>query len=148
MKTGLLFCTLFLTTLFSMATVQAADVTVSLSIQDALANAKVKNALLKDVALYWGDQEHPKVVQTFGEFKTSKRTSTFGKGREFACQWALASAIKVLQDRALKEGGNAVINIKSNIQNNEKSSSSQFECLAGSMMVNVALKGTVVKLAQ
>lgn len=100
------------------------------------------------VALYWGDQPHKKIVKNYGEFKTSKRTNAFMKTTKNACQWALASAIKVLQNRALREGGNAVINIKSNIKNNEISICSDFSCLAGSAMVNVALKGTVVKLVE
>ncbi len=142
-----LFFWLLLLAVGPVMTARAADVKETFSIKDALANDKVKNALVKDVALYWGDQSHPKVLQTYGEYKTSKRTNAFGKSREFACQWALASAIKVLQERAVREGGNAVINIRSNVQNNELSSSDRFECLAGSMMVNAALKGDVVKLA-
>ncbi len=145
MKMRILFFSMILVCL-SLVTAQAADVKVKFAIRDALANEQVKNALIDNVALYWGNQSHPAVIKTFGEFKSSKRTNAFRKGREGSCQWALASAIKALQARAIKEGGNAVINIKSNIQNIEMSSDTQFECLAGSMMVNAAIKGTVVKL--
>lgn len=138
---GIIAITLCLTTL-----AQAEDVKVRFSIQDAMVNPKIQ-AKLGDVKLYWGNQKHPKVVKNFGEFKTSNRTNAFMKGREEACQWALASGLIRLQERALKEGGNAVIDIRSNIKNREMSSATEYECLAGSMMVNVALKGTVVKLA-
>ena len=137
----LIFC-------FSISSTYAADVLKNFSISEALSNEKVKNSLHDDIALYWGSQPHHKVIKKYGIFKTSKRTNAFMKSKENACQWALASAIKSLQHRAVREGGNAVINIKSNIKNNERSSDTDFFCLVGNVMVNVALKGTVVELAE
>ncbi len=126
----------------------AADVKVKMSIHDALANSKVQEVVNTDISLYWGDQKHPAVEKEFGEFKTSQRTNAFRKSRDGACQWALAAALKVMQQRASREGGNAIINLQSNIKSNVFSSDSEFECLVGSMMVNVAVKGIVVKLAK
>jgi len=135
--------------LFGTATiVLARDALVQFPIENAMTSLKVKSELYSNIKLYWGDQEHPAVKTTFGEYKTSQRTNALGKGREEACQWALASSIRELQARAQREGGDAVINIKSNIKNMEMSSATEYECLAGSIMVNVALKGTVVKLAE
>ncbi|MBF4217373.1 excinuclease, partial [Vibrio anguillarum] len=51
-----------------------------------------------------------------------------------------------LKDRAIKEGGNAVVNIKSNYKNNLTSSNDTFQCGAGAVMAGVALSGEVVKL--
>jgi len=144
-KTVLFFAVIFC---FLASTTSANDVLSKFSISDALQNEKVKQSLNNDIALYWGDQSHKEIIKNYGSFKTSKRTNAFMKTKESACQWALASAVKALQDRAVKEGGNAVINIKSNIKNNEESSSTDFTCLAGSAMVNVALNGTVVNLAE
>jgi len=144
-KTALFLLMIFY---FSVSLAFAEDVLKQFSINEALNNEKVKESLHDEVALYWGDQPHKKIVKNYGEFKTSKRTNAFMKTTKNACQWALASAIKVLQNRALREGGNAIINIKSNIKNNESSSCSDFSCLAGSVMVNVVLKGTVVKLSE
>lgn len=144
-KTALFLSIIFC---FLVSSAFAEDVLKQLSINEALNNEKVKKSLYDEVALYWGDQPYKKIIENYGEFKVSKRTNAFMKSKKNACQWALASAIKVLQNRALREGGNAVINIKSNIKNNESSSCSDFSCLAGSVMVNVALKGTVVKLAE
>ncbi len=124
----------------------ARDVEEKYSISEALNSDKVKSAIYDDVALYWGDQEHPAVVQKFGRFSTSKRANSWGKSRYGACNWALASSIKALQDRAVREGGNALINISSNIKNHERSSATTYRCLAGRAMVNVALKGTVVTI--
>jgi len=126
--------------------VWAADKMMSYSIAEAIGNTKVQEALIPDVKLYWGEQSHPAIEKMYGEFKTSKRTNALGKSKETACRWALATSLKVLQDRALREGGNAVVNIRSNIRNNEKSSTTEFECLVGSVIVNSALIGDVVKL--
>lgn len=125
-----------------------ADVEEKFSIQDALEIEKVKALFSGDISFYWGESPHPPVVKKYGTYKTSKRTNAFMKDRGDSCGWAMASALVVLQNRAVREGGNAVINIVSNIQNREDSSKTDFTCLAGRVMVNVALKGTVVKLSK
>ena len=53
-----------------------------------------------------------------------------------------------LQERAAKEGGNAVVEIKSNYKNSERSSETEYMCGNGAVMSGVALKGKVVKLAK
>ncbi|EIU7865318.1 excinuclease, partial [Vibrio vulnificus] len=55
-------------------------------------------------------------------------------------------AMIVLKERAIKEGGNAVVDIKSNYKNNLTSSVDTFQCGAGAMVAGVALTGKVVKL--
>ena len=146
MKTKIIFFALILSFVTSVAL--SADALVTMEIESALENPKVQNAIYNDIALYWGPNKHPQIIKNFGEFSTSKRSNKFGKSREKACQWALASAIKALQERARKEGGNAIIGIKSNIKHHEVSSASSYECLCGGMIVNVVLKGTVVNLTK
>ena len=147
MKKRILAITVFI--IFSMATVaMAKDELVHFPIANAFISLKFKNAIDPNIQLFWGEQNHPEVKTTFGEYKTSQRTNGFGKAREDACQWALASSLKELQERASIEGGNAIINIKSNVKNMENSSTTEYDCLAGRMMVNVALKGTIVKLVE
>ncbi len=131
---------------FLASPVIAADVLERYSIAEAMNLEKVKALFGDDIAFYWGEQPHPAVSKTYGTFKTSKRTNAFGKTHVDACAWAMASALVGLRDRAAREGGNAVINIVSNIKNVEESSQTDFTCLAGSVMVNVALKGKVVYL--
>lgn len=133
---------------FFVSSVSAADSLLSFPIDNAMQNGEVLSALRKNVALYWGDQPTPTIVQSYGNFKTSKRTNGLTKPKQEACEWALASALVALQDRAMREGANAVINIQSNINNNPVSSKTHFNCLAGSVIVNVALTGTAVKLAR
>lgn len=72
--------------------------------------------------------------------------NAFNKTDEKACNWAFLSAMIALKDRAVREGGNAVINIKSNYKNNLTSSEKTFQCGAGALMAGVALTGEVVTL--
>ena len=53
-----------------------------------------------------------------------------------------------LQKRALAEGGNAVVNIRSFYKKREFTSAIEFECGAGAMVAGVTLVGDVVKLAE
>lgn len=111
-----------------------------------MAVPKVANAIGTGVDFYFGDQKHPKVLQKMGEFRTNKKTNAFNKTDTYACQWAFASAMQSLRNRALKEGGNAVINIRSNYRNNLTTSDTTFKCGAGGVIAGVALVGDVVKI--
>jgi len=120
----------------------------TVNLDSALATADAKAKLGGEVKFYFGNQAHPKIEKTFGEFKTNKKTNAFNKSDLEACQWAFLSAMIVLKQRALKEGGNAVVDIKSNYQNNTTVSDTSFQCGCGSMVAGVALIGTVVKLEE
>lgn len=126
----------------------ARDTLQSVSIEAALSTEKAKEALGEDVAFFFGEQSPGKVVKEFGEIKTNKKTNAFGKSDTDACQWAFLSAMIALKSRALQDGANAVINIKSNYKNNLTSSESTFQCGAGGIMAGVALVGTVVTIEQ
>ncbi|RJX30784.1 MAG: excinuclease ABC subunit A [Oxalobacter sp.] len=116
------------------------------SIQNAL-SSEGASKLDPKIKLYFANQRHPSVLKTMGEYKTSKKTNGFMKADDKACNWAFISALLTMQNRARSEGGNAVINIKSNYENIERSSATQFVCGSGALMSGVAIKGTVVKLA-
>lgn len=133
---------------FSLNLAYGADSLVKYPIKDSMEIEKVKNLFDNDISFYWGNSPHAKVTKKFGSFKTSKRTNGFGKAQSQSCAWAMASSLVALRDRARREGGNAVINIVSNIKNHEESSQTEYSCLAGRVVVNVALKGDVVTLAK
>ncbi|WP_163834910.1 excinuclease ATPase subunit [Spartinivicinus ruber] len=142
------FCTLLTFSILSISNVEARDTRVMYSIQEALSKPAAKEKLLSNVPLYFGNQPTPRVLNTLGEYMSNKKTNAFNKSDKEACQWVILSALISLQERALKEGGNAVVNIKSYYKKNEISSTSEFECGAGALIAGVTLKGTVVKLAQ
>jgi uncharacterized protein YbjQ (UPF0145 family) len=104
-------------------------------------------AKLLDVPFYMHGQAHPKVARDLGVFSADRRTSGFARSDRKACHIAFVSAVVSLQERARKQGGNAVIDIRSVTRSNPLSSATEFRCVAGNMVVDVALEGRVVKLA-
>ena len=125
--------------------VWARDDIATYSIADLLATEKAKTAL-SDIPLYFGVSPTPQVAKTYGEVMTNKKTNAFMKSDLEACQWVMLSALKSLQQRAVKEGMNAVINIQSYYKKREFISETEFECGAGAVMAGVTLKGTLVKI--
>ncbi|MFA7555632.1 MAG: excinuclease ABC subunit A [Spongiibacteraceae bacterium] len=124
----------------------ARDDVGSYSIDEALSLEQSKEVLGTEVRFYFGDQSHGKVTKRYGEYTSNKKTNAFNKSDKEACQWVFLSAMKALKDRALREGGNAVINIKSNYKRRTSSSSDTFDCGAGAVMAGVTMVGTVVTI--
>jgi hypothetical protein len=100
----------------------------------------------RDIALYFAGQPHPAVLKTMTVAATNLKTNAVGRSDEAACQHVFLSAVLALQKRAREEGGNAVINIKSNYKSHLTESATEFTCGAGAVMAGVALKGEVVTL--
>ncbi|MDP2834048.1 MAG: excinuclease ABC subunit A [Pseudomonadota bacterium] len=117
-------------------------------LKDALEAPAAQEKLDKSIKLYFAGQPHPAVIKELGIWPTNKKTNAFGKPDTEACNWAFLSAMLTLQERAQKEGGNAVIDIKSNYRKIETASATEFMCGAGNIMAGVAFKGTVVKVAE
>ena len=111
-----------------------------------LTSADGKATLDGSVKFAFGSKSLGSVARNHGEYHTNKKTNAFGKSDEKACNWAFLSAMASLQQRALAEGGNAVINIRSNYKNHETSSDTTFQCGAGNVVAGVALIGDVVTL--
>lgn len=114
------------------------------SIADALATEQAKNILGTNVQFYFGEQKPGKISKRYGEFGSNKKTNGVGKSDRQACEWAFLSAMKSLKERAEREGGNAVVNIRSNYRGAVSSSSETFKCGSGAIMSGVALLGDVV----
>ncbi|MFT2091845.1 excinuclease ABC subunit A [Paraglaciecola sp. 2405UD69-4] len=136
---GLVTCLLLSSSAF------ARDDRLKFSLEPVLSSEKAKQALL-DVPIYFSGQSHATPTTTWGETTTSKKTNAFNKSDQEACEWVLLSAIKALQEQALKKGMNAVVDIKSNYKHQEFASSTEFECGAGKFIAGVALKAKLVEL--
>lgn len=127
--------------------VQARDTRHVFSIQEALDIGKARGVLGDDIKFYFGDQQHPAVDATLSKgVVTNKKTNSVNKSDAEACHWTMLSALMQLQERARKDGGNAVINIASYYKKKTFTSREQFECYAGNLMNGVALIGDVVRL--
>lgn len=135
---------LTLSTILFCGTVQAKNEVLTLPLDNIIGTDKAKQALL-DVPIYFAGQSHPAITSNWGEISTNKKTNAVGKSDEEACQWVLLSALKALQQAAQNRGYDAVVNIRSNYQHNEFSSSTQFQCGSGNIIAGVALKGDLVK---
>lgn len=116
-----------------------------LSIQEALDMPAAKEKLNQGIKFYFG-KKGPAAKSTLGTHVANRKTNAFGKSDEEACKWVFLSALIALQDRAVKDGGDAVVDIHSYYKKDEMRSTDQFECHAGAIMAGVALRGTVVKL--
>ena len=114
--------------------------------QDAMNTEDAKMKLDMDIQFFFGDQPHPAVEKKLGTYVSNKKTNALNKSDSRACEWAFLSAMLSLQQRAIREGGNAVINIQSYYKKNVINSATEFECGAGAFIAGVALRGTVVKL--
>lgn len=139
---------IFLTCLFIAASAHARDDRLKQSIADAMGTEKAKGVLNQNITFKFGSQSHGKVQARYGQFTSNKKTSAFGKSAEEACSWAFLSAMSSLQDRAQREGGNAVINITSFYKGVHFSSTSEYDCGKGNVVAGVSFKGDVVKLAK
>jgi hypothetical protein len=119
-----------------------------LPIEPALATPVAKEKLGTGVSFYFGNQPHPPIARTIGDWVTNLKTNAFNKSDEEACRWVFLSAVLSLRDRAVKEGGDAVVAIRSFYKKNEVVSDTEYECHAGALIAGVALKGTVVTLVR
>src|SRR5678815_2830368 len=131
----------------SLATAKGRDDHIKLPIQGALEKGQsYKDTVGSDIKLFWGTQKTPAVDRKMGEFTSNKKTNAANKSDQEACDLAFISAVIALQQRARKEGGNAVVNIRSVYKKEDSDSPTEFICGAGKIMAGVALRGTVVKL--
>ena len=139
---------LIFVTLIGLSVGHARDTRQRISIEEAMTNSNAALALNAGIRFFFGDQEHPEIERHLGTYTSSKRTNAVGKSDQRACKWAFLSAMISLQKRAVKEGGNAVVNIRSNYKHRDFSSTTEFECGAGAVMAGVTLVGEVVRLAE
>ncbi|WP_256078951.1 excinuclease ATPase subunit [Massilia sp. YIM B04103] len=130
----------------AMLPAQARDTKLTFPIAAAMADNDAQSRLGDSVKFYFGDQPHPKVLETLSTDKTSQKTNSVGKTPDRACNWAFLSAMLQLQKRANALGANAVINIVSNYNNQPWSSATEYECHDGAIMSGVALKGEFVRI--
>jgi uncharacterized protein YbjQ (UPF0145 family) len=136
-----------LTALMVAAPAMARDTALHLDNKDVLAASYSQGKLDGSVQFYFADQSTPTVIGRLGDATTSRKTSGVGKSDADACRWAMLSALLALQAQAKSLGANAVVGITSNYNQQAYSSTTQFECHAGGIMVGVALKGTYAKVS-
>lgn len=138
------FWLLPLAVLMMSGTAEARDDQLFFPLEQALSTDEAYQVINPDIPLYFAGQKAPG-GRTIDTYVSNKKTNAVFKSDERACQWALYSALKSLQERAVKEGGNAVVNIESFYKKVPFRSATEYECHAGGVMAGVALRGTVIK---
>ena len=123
----------------------ARDTHLKLPIKDALENPTARERLGTEVKFIFG-APGPAGAKDLGTFMSNKKTNFANKSDKEGCEWAFLSAMLSFKDRAIAEGGNAVVNIHSYYKKNVFSSTTEYECGAGAIMGGVTFKGTVVRL--
>lgn len=127
---------------------QARDTEMHLPLADVLAMPEARAKLDGSVAFYLAGQPAPRVVEKLGEDVSNRKTNGVGKDDVTACKWAALSALISFQERAKSLGANAVVDLVSYYKKQTYSSATDYECHAGAVVVGVALKGTLVKVAK
>jgi glutamate 5-kinase len=101
----------------------------------------------QDVALYFGEQPHASVKQSFGTKEIAVRVPRSPDiSLEANCNNALTKAVQELRDYARTQHANAVVEIKTRFQRNEAVSSTEFKCGASLNASTLAIRGDVVQL--
>lgn len=123
------------------------DTPANFSIEEARAQADFASAT-EGVTFYFGNQGHPGIAQRFERnAMTSQRSrSSSANNPGPGCHRAFLNALVSLRNHALAQGGNAVVNVRSNWNHVEFSSATEYQCVRGRMMSGVALKGDIVRL--
>ena len=116
-----------------------------LPVSDAV-SSELGQAHLIGVPYFFKGQAGPPVAEQLLQLDTSQATRGAFRSDEESCNVAFLSALRVLQDRAQLEGGDAVIDIVSITRRKRTESPTQFRCVAGAMVVHVGLRGMIVRL--
>ena len=125
---------------------QARDTQYLLSIEDGMHAKDAQAKLDGSVKFFFAGQTTPVIIKTLSTEVSNRKTNSFGKSDETACNWAFLSALLTFQSKAKELGANAVVNIVSDYKKKEMASASQFECHAGAIVAGVALKGDFVTI--
>jgi len=107
-----------------------------------------KDRIDPDIRVYFGKQKTPAIDRKMGEFTANRKTNATNKTDKEACEISFVSAVLSLQQRARREGGDAVVNVHSVYKNEMRESDTEYLCGAGTFAAGVALRGTVVKLKE
>ena len=132
----------------SSANVLAKDDLRLLSIKEALSSHEAKSRLDPGVKLYFADQQHPRAEKSLGTWVTNKKFPLLNNKAKAVCESTFIDAVEELQRRALKEGGNAVVGIESYYDKMIRPSVDQYVCSVGYVVVGVALRAAVIKVAE
>lgn len=124
---------------------QARNTEVILSAESAAQSEHAEGYLL-DVPWYLKGQPGAPTGRPISTVTTEQSTRGAFRSDAASCRVAFLTALKNLQERAQRAGGEAVVDIVSVTRGTRSESPTDFRCIAGAMIVHVGLEGTVVDL--
>ena len=136
------FVTLTLLALVAAAPAMARNTAVTVTLQSVLDMPDAQSKLDGSVKFYLAGAPTPKVVKKLGDDTSNAKTNAFNKSPEEACRWNALSALIKLQDKAKREGANAVVEITSYSEKVPFSSPTDIQCADGAFLAGISLKGT------
>jgi len=125
----------------------ARDTELHLPFQDVLDMSRAEQKLDGSVKFYLAGEKTPKLLSRKRTVIANKKTNGVGKEDELGCRWAALSALIEFQRQAKEAGANAVVDIVSYYKKDEFKSATEYECHGGALIIGVALKGTLAKIA-
>jgi len=120
----------------------ARNTAVTVTLQSVLDMPDAQSKLDGSVKFYLAGSPTPKIVKKLGEDTSNAKTNAFNKSAEEACRWNALSALIKLQDKARRQGANAVVEITSYSEKVTFSSPTEIQCSDGAFLAGIALKGT------
>ena len=124
---------------------QARNTEVFVPAQSATRSQHARNYLL-DVPYYMKGQPEAPRGKVLSTVTTRQATRGAFRSDEASCRVAFLTALRELQREARRTGGDAVVDIVSVTRDVRSESPTDFRCIAGAVVVHVALQGTVVDL--
>jgi uncharacterized protein YbjQ (UPF0145 family) len=124
---------------------QARNTEVFVSAESATRSERARGYLL-DVPFYLKGQPGAPNGKPLSKMTTQQATSGAFRSDQSSCRVAFLTALRELQKEAQRVGGDAVVDIVSVTRDVRSESPTDFRCIAGAMVVHVALEGTVVDL--
>lgn len=143
----MVLCLVILAGLITNTQVFARDSKWFYSIEEVMKTRAAKLKLDPSIKLYFGNQPHPQIERSIGEWHVVRRAGGFARTDKNACHRTFIAALVEMQNKARLNGANAIIGIKSHYKGKEHSNESEFECGSGHTVSAVELKGQLVKVS-
>jgi len=124
---------------------QARNTEVFVPAESATRSQHARGYLL-DIPCYLKGQSDAPQGKALSTVTTRQATRGAFRSDEASCRVAFLTALRELQKEARRAGGDAVVDIVSVTRDVRSESPTDFRCIAGALVVHVALEGTVVAL--
>ncbi len=125
---------------------EARNVPYRLPLQPLLDSPQFRDSGSSDMMFLFGNTPSVPGISVISSLVVTRKARIPGKADEIACATAMVAALRELRDHAVRQGGNAVVNVNSAFRGNIFSSATDYECHAGSHSVVITLQASIAKV--